>query len=62
MGEVILTSVLVRVNILTLMYIDSLNVPTKPCPYMPTILKLSMVGGWPVLDLRPFVWSCVFIQ
>ena len=49
-GKLYLPMFLFRVGLLTLMFIDSLFVLTKPCPSLPTMLKLSKVVPW---------WLCI---
>ena len=54
--------------LLSLMYMDSLTVLAKPCPSLPTMLKLSIVVGCPVVVWRLCIGEvllgvpCVFPQ
>ena len=45
-GRLYLPMLLLRVGMLTLMYMNSLIVQAKPCPSLPTVLKLSMGMRW----------------
>ena len=49
-GRLHLPVFLLSVKLLTLMYMDLLIVLAKLCTSLPTMLKLSSVVGWPVVD------------
>ena len=48
-------NVLLRAGLFTFVNMHFLMVLVKPCPSLPTMLKLSSVVGWPVVESR----SCV---
>ena len=55
MKKLFLPMFLFRVGLLTLIYMDSVIILVKPCPSLPTMLKLSMVVRWPVVVW----WLCI---
>ena len=52
-GRLYLLMILFRMGLLTITYMDSLIDHAKPCPTLPTMLKLSMVVWWPVMLWSP---------
>ena len=48
-GRLYLPLFLFRVGLLILLYMDALFVVVKPCPSLPSMLRLSVVVRWPVV-------------
>ena len=51
---------LLRIRLFTLIKNDFLMVLVKPRPFLPTMLKLSGVVGWPVMEWWPHLGDGAF--
>ena len=61
-GRLYLQIFLLRFRLSTVMNMGTFIVLVKPCPSLSTVLKLSTVVGWPLIEWLPMVWDMVFFK